>query len=219
MKVLRAVIFDMDGVLVNSEPLYHLSDKKMFDRLGIPFTHEDVKGLVGVNSTEGARGILARHPQLTLSVSQLDAIYKDSLFEALSTNDDLCLIAGVLDWIRRLKNDGFALAVASSSTAPMVAYIMERFGLNEYMGAVINGGMVEFAKPAPDIFLKAARAITAKPENCVVIEDSTNGIAAARAAGMKCLAYTGANVHGLDNSGADAHFDEYSNENYERFFR
>ena len=214
----KAVIFDMDGVLVDSEPLYYRADQKMFADLGVPFTQADVHGLVGVNSRAGAAGILERHPELSYSVEEMDAIYRASLLNALKTSEELCLIPGVLDWIKKLRADGYRVAVASSSTAPMVAYIMERFGLNRLMDAVINGEMVRVAKPDPEIFLLAAQKIDVPPEHCTVIEDSTFGIRAAKAAGMRCLAYTGANVHHLNNSEADDRFDVYQEENYKKYF-
>ena len=90
--------------------------------------------------------------------------------------------------------------------------------LDRVMGAVIHGEMVRVAKPDPEIFLLAAERIGMQPEHCTVIEDSTFGIRAAKAAGMRCLAYTGANVHHLDNSEADARFDAYTEENYDKYF-
>lgn len=214
----KAVIFDMDGVLVDSEPLYYRADQKMFADLGVPFTKEDVHGLVGVNSRAGAAGILKRHPELCYSLEEMDAIYRASLLNALKTSEELCLIPGVFNWVKQLRADGYRVAVASSSTAPMVAYIMERFGLDQMMDAVINGEMVRVAKPDPEIFLLAAQKIDVRPEHCTVIEDSTFGIRAAKAAGMRCLAYTGANVHNLNNSEADDRFDVYHAENYKKYF-
>ena len=214
----KAVIFDMDGVLIDSEPLYYRADQQMFERLGIPFTRADVQGLVGVNSRAGAAGILQRHPELCCSVEELDAIYRESLLGALKNNPALCLIDGVSDWIAALRRDGYRMAIASSSTAPMVSYIVERFALDRVMGAVIHGEMVRVAKPDPEIFLLAAERIGMQPEHCTVIEDSTFGIRAAKAAGMRCLAYTGVNVHHLDNSEADARFDAYTEENYDKYF-
>lgn len=214
----KAVIFDMDGVLVDSEPLYYKADQKMFANLGVPFTQEDVQGLAGVNSRSGAIGILKRHPELTCTVDELDEIYRASLLNALKTSSELCLIPGVFEWIKQLHEDGYRIAVASSSTAPMVAYVMERFGLDRIMDAVINGEMVRVAKPDPEIFLLAAKKIGVLPQYCTVIEDSTFGIRAAKAAGMRCLAYTGTNIHHLNNSEADDRFETYCMENYKKYF-
>lgn len=218
MKNQTAIIWDMDGVLINSEPLYYLADKQMFNNLGIEFTPADVNALVGVNSKMGVRGILKNHPELTMTIEELDRIYKDSLLNALKTNEELCLIPGVLDWIRRFETNGWIQSVASSSTPSMVSYIMERFGLHSYMSTVIHGEMVKIAKPEPDIFLMAANQMDVSPMQCTVIEDSTFGIAAANAAGMRCYAFTGANVHGLDNSQADARFDTYDDSNFNLLF-
>ena len=216
MSQYKAVIFDMDGVLINSEPLYHEADKRMFRELGMEMTEEDVRLLVGVNSITGARGIVARHPELRMSAEELDEIYRASLLNALKTNQDLTLIAGVRQWMEAFSMRGMKLALASSSTTPMVHYIAERFGLDKVMGCIVTGSMVTVAKPDPEIFLKAAAGIDVAPEACIVIEDSPSGIEAAHAAGMYCVAFTGANVHHLDNSKADMRVDRYDAKNLAR---
>ena len=94
----------------------------------------------------------------------------------------------------------------------MVDHVVFRFGLDKIMDYVINGDMVTNGKPDPEIFLKAAAALGVAPERCAVVEDSVAGIEAAHRAGMFCLAYAGANVHGVDQSAADAIIDIYNKE-------
>lgn len=208
-----AVLFDMDGVLIDSETRYAEADRRMFEKLGITMTREDSKALVGVKSREGAQGVLNLHPELTsVTVDELDAIYRRSLYETLERATDMTLIPGVEEWLRRLHAAGVRIAVASSSTAEMVGLIVERFGLLRYAQFVINGDQVPRSKPDPEIFLRAAAGVGVPPSRCAVVEDSTFGILAAKRAGMFCLAYTGANVHGLDNSQADARVSVYDEE-------
>ncbi len=216
---MKAVIWDMDGVLIDSETLYNKANPALFEKLGIPFWREDEEGLAGVNAHSGALGIMKRHPDVKFSLEEVEEMYRASLLGALTGAEDLQLIPGVADWIARLHAMGYKMAVASSSTAPMVNYVAERFGFHDIMGAVIHGEMVKVAKPEPDIFLMAAELIGVRPEDCTVIEDSTFGIRAAKAAGMRCLAFTGANVHNLDNSEADDRFPEYNDEAFNKYFK
>lgn len=203
MQRFDAVLFDMDGVLIDSERLYAKADRRMFETLGITMTQEDAHGMAGVKSREGAQGILERHPELSISLDDLDALYRKNLYQTLERATELTLIPGVEEWMKRLSAAGVQMAIASSSTAEMVGLIVERFGLRRYAQFVINGDEVPRSKPDPEIFLRAAAGVGAVPARCAVVEDSTFGILAAKRAGMFCLAYTGANVHGLDNSGAD----------------
>ena len=205
-----AVIFDMDGVLVDSESRYVHADKRMFRELGLELTPKDSKALLGVNLEAGSRYVLEAYPHLRLTQSEMEEIYANSLLRCLEESEDLTLIAGVEAWLCALKRAGVKMAVASSSTPDMVNHVVNRFHLMDYMDYVINGGMVENGKPDPEIFLKAADALGVSPERCAVVEDSEAGIRAAKRAGMFCLAYSGANVHGVDQSGADVTVDVYT---------
>jgi len=207
-----AVIFDMDGVLLDSESRYVQGDVRMYRELGLELTPEDSKGLLGVNLTSGSQFILDTHPELGLTLDEMKAIYAASLLRCLEEAEDLTLMDGVEAWLRDLKTAGVKMAVASSSTADMVNHVVDRFHLRDYMDYVINGDMVTNGKPDPEIFLKAAAALGVTPERCAVVEDSTAGIQAARDAGMFCLAYSGANVHGVDQSGADVIVNTYTKE-------
>lgn len=214
----KAVIFDMDGVLIDSEPLYYRGDVKMFEKLGLEMTQEDSQLLLGTTPRKGATNILNRHPEISCTLEELVEMYEWSLLNALKTSEELCLIDGVYDWILRLDKMGVPMAIASSSTKDMVDYIADRFGLSKIMKEIVNGQMITKSKPDPEIFLLAADKLGMSPENCTVIEDSSFGVSAAKAAGMRCLAYTANNIHGVDLSAADARFDVYNNENFEKFF-
>lgn len=209
MSKYRAILFDMDGVLINSEPLYHAADQAMFQSLGIALTRADVEGLVGVNSREGSENVLRNHPELTMTVDAFNALYRDTLLGALQNCPDLRLVPGVESWFPALDAAGFTLALASSSTTPMVHYVADRLGLRSVMRCIVTGDMVTRAKPDPEIYLKAAEQIHVPPAACIVIEDSPFGIRAAKAAGMYCVAFTGCNVHALDNSQADVRIPAY----------
>ncbi len=207
-----AIIFDMDGVLIDSESRYVHADERMYRELGLELTLEDSKGLLGVNLKSGSLFILSAHPELKLTLGEMQEIYAASLLRCLEESEDLALMDGMEEWLYALKAAGVKLAVASSSTKPMVDHVVCRFGLDKIMDYVINGDMVTNGKPDPEIFLKAAAALGVAPERCAVVEDSVAGIEAAHRAGMFCLAYAGANVHGVDQSAADAIIATYNKE-------
>ena len=204
-----AVIFDMDGVLIDSESRYVHADVRMYRELGLELTHEDSEGLLGVNLNTGSQFILDTHPELGLTLDEMKKIYAG---RCLEESEDLALMEGMDGWLQELKAAGVKLAVASSSTKDMVDHVVYRFGLDRMMDYVINGDMVTNGKPDPEIFLKAAAALGVAPDRCAVVEDSVAGIEAARRAGMFCLAYSGANVHGVDQSGADVIVSTYTKE-------
>ena len=122
------------------------------------------------------------------------------------------------------KDSNFHFAYAGEITTREAAekFVAEnniRFSFGFGPILVDNGEMVKVAKPEPDIFLMAAEIMGVKPEDCTVVEDSTFGIRAAKAAGMRCIAFTGANVHNLDNSEADDRFPEYNDEAFDKYFK
>lgn len=210
MRRFDAVLFDMDGVLIDSESLYTGAMEKMFRSLKISITPEERMSLVGINMKSGTELLLSLHPELNLTYDEMANVYETSLLSALQEAESLTLIPGVEQWLSTLHDAGVKLAVASSSTRKMVGYIVERFGLERYVDFVINGDMVIESKPAPEIFLRAAENVGVSPKRCAVVEDSEAGIQAAKAAGMYCVAFAGANVHGADQSGADICVDVYT---------
>ncbi len=212
MRKFDAVLLDMDGTLVDSEKLYDRADEQMFENLGITVTHEERVSLVGINLKMGTSLLLKLHPEINMTFDELFEVYENSLLGALQNAEDLALIPGVEEWLKTLKASGVKMAVASSSTKKMVDHVVERLGLRDYVEYVINGEMIRNSKPDPEIFLLAAKELGIKPENCAVLEDSGAGIEAAKAAGMYCVAYSGTNVHGVDQSRADVVIDEYTNE-------
>lgn len=216
---MKAVIWDMDGVLIDSETRYKISDAKMFKELGIDeFTEADSKYLLGVTPRSGARNILDHHPEVEKSWDELTEIYAQSLYDAIALDPTLTLVDGLDEWLPTLKKDGYKLAIASSSTRKMVMHIVERFGLDKIMDAVICGDMITKSKPDPEIFLLAAEKMGVEPENCTVVEDSAAGITAAGRAGMRCIAFNGANIHHFDQSKADVIIETFNMDDYKKLF-
>ena len=182
--MIKAVIFDLDGVLVSTDELHYQGWKNLADREGIYFDREINNRLRGVSRMESLEIILERaEKQYSDSEKQEMAAYKNGVYAALLdslTPDDR--LEGVTDCLAELKKAGYKLAIGSSSKN--TPKILERTGLRSEFDAVSDGNNITRSKPDPEVFLKAAEFLGVEPENCAVIEDAEAGIVAAKAAGM-----------------------------------
>lgn len=201
--MIKAVIFDMDGVIIDSEKDYKKIEREMYEKLGIDMSEEEALLSMGKVTTDWWREVVERHG-LTLSpealADQEDQAYLDYLF---SDETEKTMCPNVDDLLKALKERGIKTAVASSSLMNGINRVLSIFNLEEDFDARISGQEVAHGKPAPDVFLKAAEVLGVCPEECLVIEDSFNGIKAAKAAGMCCVAYLSAPEGLVDYSEAD----------------
>ncbi len=186
----RAVLFDMDGVLVASEPHYFAEEAAHYAALGVKLTLEELRQMLGGSPAANVRRILTWHPELDIPEKMLVSMHEEMLLRGLKQVDGL--MPGVEEWIRRIRAEGGKLAVASSSPLLLLDYARERFRFGELFDTIVCARDVKNAKPDPDIFLEAARRLDADPADCLVVEDSQNGVKAGLAAGMKVAAFTGA---------------------------
>jgi len=183
---LRAVIFDMDGVLTDSEPLICDAAIAMFRERGIAAQPEDFRPFVGTGEDRYLGGVAARYG-LTLDIPAAKRRTYELYLQMLPGR--LKAFPGAVDFVRHCRAAGLRTAVASSADWIKVEANLNAIGLPPpEWTAVITAERVERKKPAPDIFLAAARALSLPPAACVVIEDAVNGIDAALAAGIRCVA-------------------------------
>jgi beta-phosphoglucomutase family hydrolase len=185
-----AVIFDMDGVLINSEPFYVEVEQKNFKQLGIDISHEEHITYQGTATDLMWKKIIEKHG-LSYTVEELVEMTNSIVtpyFESLETIETM---PGVKKLIKYLHKNKFPLGLASSSYPDVINIILQKTNLKKYFGAVVDSQMAGASKPEPDIFLLTAKKLGVSPEKCVVIEDSTNGIRAAKSAGMFCIAFAG----------------------------
>ena len=186
--MIQTVIFDMDGVIIDSEPVYFEIDKQMFEELNIAVSFEEHCSYVGTSAQNmwdtiiNKHGITNRRDDL---VKKEYALYK----EYLANTDDLQAIDGVVELINDLHKGNFKLILASSSRMETIDIILGRCNLANLFIAKISGSELAHSKPHPEIFLRAAQLIKSEPKECIVIEDSRNGVTAAKAAGMKCIGF------------------------------
>ena len=186
--MIQTVIFDMDGVIVDSEPVYFKIDKQMFEELKIDVSFEEHCSYVGASSQNMWDAIRKKHGIADRSAELMrkeHGLYMEYLIHA----NDLQPIDGVIELINDLHESNFKLVLASSSRMEIINIILDKFELLDLFTVRISGSELAHSKPHPEIFLRAAQLIQSEPKECIVIEDSKNGVAAARAAGMKCIGF------------------------------
>lgn len=182
---MKAVIFDLDGVLVDSEGAHFRGLAAVLTGYGCELTHEVYASLLGL-APQDAWGRLRQHYPLSGDAHEFLRRYVRSVEDALRAPQ--APKAGAVELIARLRRAGLRLAVASMGAASWVAATLEGLGLAGAFDAVVTSADVACGKPDPDVFLLAARRLGVGPSECLVIEDAPRGIEAARRAGMRCLA-------------------------------
>lgn len=179
---IRGFIFDLDGVLTDTAEYHYRGWKRLADEEGIPFTRADNESLRGIPRRESLMLILKgrTYPEEKIleMMERKNNYYVDFIREVTPKD----LLPGARELLEEIHNAGLKSALGSASrNAPDV---IRRLGIADLLDAVSDGGSVERQKPAPDLFLHAARQLDLKPEACVVVEDAAAGIKAARAGGF-----------------------------------
>jgi HAD superfamily hydrolase (TIGR01509 family) len=200
--MIQTVIFDMDGVIIDSEPVYFEIDKQMFEELNIAVSFEEHCSYVGTSSQNMWNAIITKHGVAEQPAELMRKEYSLYL-EHLANAKDLQPIDGVVELIHELYKDNFKLVLASSSQMASIDIVLNKFKLDELFIAKVSGSELAHSKPHPEIFLRSARLIKSDPSECIVIEDSKNGVTAAKAAGMKCIGFLNPNSGNQDLKNAD----------------
>ena len=213
--MIQTVIFDMDGVIVDTEPIHEYAYRQHFDRLNISIPSEMYASFTG-NSTKNIYERLKEHFDLTEDVGSLVLAKRELFNDAFDNKPDLYLLDGVEELIKDLHRNGMQLILASSSANVAIERIFNSFDLHRYFSHKISGEDFAQSKPDPAIFNHAASLSIGLKENCIVIEDSTNGIKAANAAGIYCIGYNSVNSKLQDLSTADKVIEHFSELDYER---
>jgi HAD superfamily hydrolase (TIGR01509 family) len=202
----------MDGVIVDTEPVHHFAYQQHFKQLNIDVSPEMYASFTG-NSTKNIYERLKSVYGLKEDVLDLVEVKRNLFNDAFDQKEDLFLLDGVEELILELHQNGMQLILASSSANVTIQRIFNRFDLDQYFTHKVSGEDFPKSKPHPAIFQKAAELAQTPVEHCIVIEDSTNGIMAAKAAGIYCVGYDSFHSKMQDYSLADkviSHFNELS---------
>lgn len=205
----RAVLFDMDGVISDTERFYIEAIIERLKREGISVTPVQINDLFG-STMRHNWGVLKERYGLQGDVdTYVDEVHE--IKEYLLETQGLKPMPGVVELIRKLHEAGILLAVASSSPREVIEHHLEAFGIQDCFDTIVSGLECREGKPAPEIYLRAAKNLGAVPAECVVIEDSTNGVKAGKAAGMYCYAYVPPQAYRQDVSAADHMLESFCN--------
>lgn len=207
----------MDGVLLDSEPYYYEYLNRRFEKLGLSVTDEEYNGFVGLPSRkvwsylEDSRGI-------DLEIEELMQTEEEEI-NKIFNQAKLKPIDGVSTLLERLHSNKFPMSIASSSYKSTIELIVGKLSFNHYFRFLTSGTEVNNGKPHPDIFLKAVQLHELKPENCLVIEDSRNGLIGAKKAGTLCVGFINTSSGNQDLSEADLIIEDFSENNIESIFK
>lgn len=182
---LRAVIFDMDGLIFDTERLYLHAWPHAGEALGFPITLEDAKALIGRSVWDFEASFQARYGP-AFCMTQVLGVMEKRIRSQLET-DGMPLKPGAVELLEALCQQGIPTALGSSNTSPVVTAYLEAADLLSYFNPIITGDMVEQVKPAPDIYQTAAAELGLSPAQCLVLEDSVAGVEAAHRAGCPSI--------------------------------
>jgi HAD superfamily hydrolase (TIGR01509 family) len=205
----------MDGVIVDTEPVHKYAYYQHFDKLGIDVPPEMYSTFTG-NSTKNIFERLKTQYNLEDEIQDLVETKRSLFNDAFDSKEDLYLLEGVEDLIKDLYANGMQLVLASSSAKVTIDRIFNRFGLHKYFTHIVSGEDFPKSKPHPAIFQHAAMLSGTPVENCIVIEDSTNGVKAAHAAGIYCIAYDSFHSKLQDYTLADMVISDFRELSYEK---
>ena len=198
---MKAVIFDMDGVIIDSEPIHFEVDMQTMKDFGCSISKEELNKYVGTTNEYMWTDIKNKY-KLDQSVEEI-INYRSEMVTRKVIESDLIPIEGIADLLKELKVKNIPAAIASSSPRDFIEVVVSKFQLEDYFSCILSGEEVENGKPAPDIYVETAKKLGISPEECIVIEDSKNGVLAAKKAGMKCIGFKNINSGDQDLSKAD----------------
>lgn len=185
--MVKAVIFDMDGVIIDSNPVHFKAWINVIKPFGINLVLDDFKDLIGKHSTVVAKHIKEKYG-LSPSVLDLVKMKKAKYIELLPIEVELR--SNSVDFIDAVRQK-YSTAVATSEDAKTTKLVMNKFELNDRFDTIFTSDDINKPKPYPEIYLKTAKALGVEPNECIVVEDTVPGVESAKRAGMKCIAITG----------------------------
>lgn len=210
----KMVIFDMDGVLIDSEGFYKEINAQHFEELGVQITEEEYESFIGI-SADLMWSYIKEKGKLPQDVATLRREEKERKYEYL-VREPLEPMPGIPALLKKLKEQNYTLSLASSSSRKNIEVIVQKLNIASYFACMVSGEEVKNGKPAPDIFLKAAALAGVAPQNCCVIEDSNNGARAAKAAGMQCVGLRSPNSGQQDLSLCNLIIDDFAERNVQK---
>jgi mannitol-1-/sugar-/sorbitol-6-/2-deoxyglucose-6-phosphatase len=184
--MIKAVIFDMDGLLIDSEPLWKQTNIDVYKKLGVELTDADRHEMMGRTQIENAERLYAKYHWETYTPKQVRDMVQAAMVTAIKK--DIKLMPGVHHVLQICKQAALPVAIASSSPMVVIDAVVNRLKLREHFEHIYSAQHEPFGKPHPGVFLSVANELKVPPTECLVFEDAPSGVLAAKAASMKCIA-------------------------------
>lgn len=188
---MKAVIFDMDGVIIDSEPYWQRAEFEVFSSLGVSLEKEFTDLTQTMTTIEVTKFWYEKFPWESNSLEEVEEMVISRVMELIEQGR--AERNGIELFIKQLKSNGFKIALATNSPYKIIPVVLEKAGIASYFDSIFSAEFVECGKPDPAIYLKTSKGLGIDPENCIVIEDSYSGMLAAKNAGMKVVAFTNGN--------------------------
>ena len=199
----KAFIFDMDGVIIDSEPIHSKAKLDTFRHFGIPFAEGALIHYMGRTSKDLFSEALEMYPIKGLKPETMMAYKHRRYLEIISEGSPLRPIEGIYELLSELNRKNIPIRLASSTGKNLIRLVLNRLEIQEYFTVIVSGAELPRSKPDPAIYLLAAEKLGVEPAYCTVVEDAASGVAAAKAAGMYCIAYHNVNSGNQELSRAD----------------
>lgn len=212
--LIKAIIFDMDGVLVDSEDFWKQAEYEVFSSLGVDVNEKLVVKTKYMTTQEVTQFWFERQPWSCVSLEEAERMVVDRVIHHIESEN--CIIPGVINTIQHLKISGFKVGLATNSPSKIIASVKDKLNLEGILDVIVSAEYLEKGKPDPAIYRDAAKNLNLAPSNCIAIEDSPSGIRAAKDAGMLALGFS----HGKRNNElylADLIFDSFDELDFKIF--
>lgn len=182
----RAIIFDMDGLLINSEPFWRRAQKEVFSTVGVELSETDMRTTMGRRIDEVVAHWHHERPWTDKSQTEIEAAIVTRVIELVRSEG--APMEGVMKTLELCKSLNMPLAIASSSSQEIINAVVDTLGIHDYFEELFSAEHETHGKPHPGVFITTAAHLQVKPEHCLVFEDSPSGVLAAKAAKMSCIA-------------------------------
>ena len=185
-KRIEAIIFDMDGVIIDSEPLWSKAEREVFSTVGVEFTDEQCRQTATMTTREVTNFWFERFPWSKHSLDEIENRVIDYVGSLIQQRG--VAIDGIRETVPRLKGKGFKIGLATNSPFRLIPVVLEKIGIQLYFDALCSSEHEQKGKPHPDVYISISKKLGLEPANCLAIEDSISGIRAAKQAGMQVIA-------------------------------
>jgi mannitol-1-/sugar-/sorbitol-6-/2-deoxyglucose-6-phosphatase len=184
--VIGTILFDMDGLLVDSEPFWKIAEKEVFGSLGLNLNDELLRQVMGFRLNEVVEHWYRYQPWPNANFRKTENDILDCMEKFMREGANA--LPGVMESLETVKEKGYACAVASSSSMRLIETVVDKLNIRAYFDLLYSAEYEAYGKPHPGIFISAANKLGSAPVHCLVLEDSVNGVIAAKAARMTCIA-------------------------------